>query len=178
MESTDVVKDLPIRLDKTSHDNLTKLANEFRLLKAEMQQKIISLRGHFLEIQKDTHLPKIAPNLDFSALSHGSEHTIQNGMVNKNYDNDNNSVFVINLLNDRISLLERQLKEKNSIIDFLVKHQMSPIATYSNIDYENKILNNESTEVVKNKSLPKVVGGPGGSGPIPRNGKNKNFLIY
>ena len=103
---------------------------------------------------------------------------MQNGLVNKNYDNDNNSVFVINLLNDRISLLERQLKEKNSIIDFLVKHQMSPIATYSNIDYENKILNNESTEVVKNKSLPKVVGGPGGSGPIPRNGKNKNFLIY
>ena len=84
-------------------------------------------------------------------------------------------VFVINLLNDRISLLERQLKEKNSIIDFLVKHQMSPIATYSNIDYENKILNNESTDVVKNKSLPKVVGGTGGSGPIPRNGKTKKF---
>ena len=86
-------------------------------------------------------------------------------------------VFVINLLNDRISLLERQLKEKNSIIDFLVKHQMSPIATYSNIDYENKILNNESTDVVKNKSLPKVVGGTS-SGPIPRNGKTKKFLIY
>ena len=57
---------------------------------------------------------------------------------------------------------------------------MSPIATYSNIDYENKILNNESTDVVKNKSLPKVVGGTGGSGPIPRNGKTKkifNLLI-
>ena len=154
LESTDVVKDLPIRLDKTSHDDLTKLANEFRLFKAEMQQQITSLRGHFLEIQKDTHLPKSAPNLDFSALSHGSEHTIQNRMVNKNYDNDNNSVFVINLLKDTIFLLERQLIEKNSIIGFLVKHQMSPIATYSNINCDNKILNNESTEVVKNKTLP------------------------
>ena len=96
LESTDVVKDLPIRLDKTSHDDLTKLANEFRLFKAEMQQQITSLRGHFLEIQKDTHLPKSAPNLDFSALSHGSEHTIQNGMVNKNYDIDKNSDFLIN----------------------------------------------------------------------------------
>ena len=55
---------------------------------------------------------------------------------------------------------------------------MSPIATNSNIDYENKILKNESTEVVKNKPLPKVVGGTGGSGPIPQNGKTKNFLIY
>ena len=72
-------------------------------------------------------------------------------MVNKNYDNDNNSVFVINLLKDRISLLERQLIEKNSIIDFLIKHQMSRIATNSNINCENKILNNESTKVVKNK---------------------------
>ena len=106
LESTDVVKDLPIRLDKTSHDDLTKLANEFRLFKAEMQQQITSLRGHFLEIQKDTHLPKSAPNLDFSALSHGSVHTMQNRMVNKNYDNDNNLVFVINLLKDRVSLLE------------------------------------------------------------------------
>ena len=40
------------------------------------------------------------------------------------------------------------------MIDFLVKHQMSPIATYSNINCDNKILNNESTEVVKNKTLP------------------------
>ena len=38
LESTDVVKDLSIRLDKTSHDSLTNLANEFRLFKAEMQQ--------------------------------------------------------------------------------------------------------------------------------------------
>ena len=30
LESTDVVKDLSIMLDKTSHDDLTKLANEFR----------------------------------------------------------------------------------------------------------------------------------------------------
>ena len=71
LESTDVVKDLPIRLDKTSHDDLTKLANEFRLFKAEMQQQITRLREHFLEIQKDTHLPKSAPNSDFSALNTG-----------------------------------------------------------------------------------------------------------
>ena len=63
-------------------------------------------------------------------------------MVNKNYDNENNSVFVINLLKERISLLERQLIKT------------SPIATYSNINCDNKILNNESTEVVKNKTLP------------------------
>ena len=37
LESTDVVKDLAIRSDKTSHDDLTKLANEFKLFKAEMQ---------------------------------------------------------------------------------------------------------------------------------------------
>ena len=37
LESTDVVKDLPIRLNKTSYDDLTKLANEFRLFKAEIQ---------------------------------------------------------------------------------------------------------------------------------------------
>ena len=36
LESTDVVKDLPIRLDKTSHDDLKKLANDFRLFKTEM----------------------------------------------------------------------------------------------------------------------------------------------
>ena len=56
LESTDVVKDLPIRLDKTSHDDLPNLANEFRLFKAEMQQQITSLRERFLEIQKGTHL--------------------------------------------------------------------------------------------------------------------------
>ena len=56
LESTDVVKDLPVRLDKTSHDDLANLANEFRLFKAEMQQHITSLREHFLEIQKGTHL--------------------------------------------------------------------------------------------------------------------------
>ena len=49
---------------------------------------------------------------------------MQNGMVNKNDYNDNNLVFAINLLKDRISLLERQLIEKKSVIDFLVKHQM------------------------------------------------------
>ena len=75
LESTDVDKDMPIRLDKTSNDDLTKLASEFRLFKAEMQQQIASLQEHFLKIQKDTHLPKSTPNLDFSALSYGSEHT-------------------------------------------------------------------------------------------------------
>ena len=49
---------------------------------------------------------------------------MQNGMVNKNYYNDNNLVFAINLLKDRISLLEREVIEKKSVIDFLVKHQM------------------------------------------------------
>ena len=88
LESADVVKELPIRLDKTSHDDLTKLANVFRLFKAEMQQQITSLRKYFLEIQKDAHLPKSTPNLDSSALSHGSEHARQNGIVNENYDND------------------------------------------------------------------------------------------
>ena len=94
------------------------LQNEFRLFKAEMQQQITSLRGHFLEIQKDTHLPKSAPNLDFTAPSNGSQHAIQNGMVSKNYGDDNNSVFVINLLKDRISLLERQLIEKTQSLIF------------------------------------------------------------
>ena len=117
LERTDVVKDLPVRLDKTSHDDPTNLANEFRLFKAEMQQQITSLLENFLESQKGIHLPKSAPNLGSSLLSHGSEHIIQNGMVNKNHDIDKN--FVINLLKDRISLLERQLIEKNSIIDFL-----------------------------------------------------------
>ena len=75
-------------------------------------------------------------------------------MVNKNYDVDKNLDFVINLLKGRISLLERQLIEKNSIIDFLVKHQMSPVATYSNINCDNEVLNHESTEAIKNKPLP------------------------
>ena len=48
LERTDVVKDLPVRLDKTSHDDTTNLANEFRLFKAEMQQQITRLREHFL----------------------------------------------------------------------------------------------------------------------------------
>ena len=45
LESTGVVKDLPIRLEKTSHDDLINLANKFRLFKAEMQQQITSLRN-------------------------------------------------------------------------------------------------------------------------------------
>ena len=39
LENTDGVKHLPIRLDKTSDDDLTNLANEFRLLKANMQRQ-------------------------------------------------------------------------------------------------------------------------------------------
>ena len=85
LESTDIVKDLAIRLDKTSHYNLTNLANEFKLFKAEMQQQITSLREHFSRSQGGTHLTKSASNLDSSLLSRGSEHTIQNGMVNKNH---------------------------------------------------------------------------------------------
>ena len=83
LESTDVIKDFSIRSDKTSHDNLTNLANEFMLFKAEMQQQPTNLRGHFLDSQKGTHLLQSSPNLDSSLLSHGSEHTIQNGMVKK-----------------------------------------------------------------------------------------------
>ena len=64
-------------------------ANEFKLFKAEIQQHI-SLREHFIEIQKRTRWPKSAPNLDSSLLSHGLEHAMQNGMVNKNYTNDKN----------------------------------------------------------------------------------------
>ena len=154
LESTEVVKDLSTRLAETSHDSLTNLAYEFRLFKAEVQQQLTSLREHFLESQKGTYLPKNAPNFDSGLLSYRSEHTIQNGMVNKNYDVDKNSDFVINLLKDRISLLERQLIEKNSIIDFLIKHQMSPVATHSNINCDNKVLNHESTEAIKNKTLP------------------------
>ena len=75
-------------------------------------------------------------------------------MVNKKYDIDKNSDFVINLLKDRISILERQLIEKNPVTDFLVKHQMSPVATYSNINCDNKILSHELTEAIKNKTLP------------------------
>ena len=40
LQTTDIAKDFSVRLDKTSHDNLTNLVNEFRLFKAEMQQQI------------------------------------------------------------------------------------------------------------------------------------------
>ena len=159
LESIDVVKDLSVRLDKTSHDDLTNLANGFRLCKAEMKQQLTSLQEHFLESQKDTLLPKSSlPNLYASLLSHGSEHTIQNEMVKKSYGINTNSEFIINLLKDRIFLLEQQLIEKASTIDFLVKHQ-----TWSNINCDNKILNHESTEAIKNKIyqttiLTKVIG--------------------
>ena len=90
LESTEVVKGFPIRLDETSHSSLINLANEFRLFKAEVQQQLASLREHFLESQKGTYLPKNTPNFDSGLLSYGSEYTIQNGMVNKNYDVDKN----------------------------------------------------------------------------------------
>ena len=89
LESTDVGKDFSIRLNKTSHDNLSNLANEFRVFKDEMQQKITSLLEHFLEIQKSKYLPKSAPNF-YSILLSGSKHKIQNKMVNKNFDIDKN----------------------------------------------------------------------------------------
>ena len=38
LESTDVVNDLTNRLDKTSHEDITKLSNEFRFFKAEILQ--------------------------------------------------------------------------------------------------------------------------------------------
>ena len=47
--------------------------------------------------------------------------------------------------------LRTAVDEKSSIIDFLVKHQMSAVANYSNINCDNKILNYESTEAIKNK---------------------------
>ena len=40
---------------------------------------------------------------------------------------------------------------KKSITDFLIKHQISPVATYSNINCDYKVLNHESTEAIKNK---------------------------
>ena len=83
-------------------------------------------------------------------LSHGSEQTIQNGMVNKNYDIETNSDFIIDLLKESISLLEWQLIEKKSITDFLIKHQMSPIATFFKLNCDYKVLNHESTEAIKN----------------------------
>ena len=126
-ESTDVVKDLSIRLEKnfprqsyklefslnSVNESANESANEFRLLKVEMQQQLTRLRENFIERQKSTHLPKSTRNLDSSLLSNGSEeHTIQNGMLNKNYDIDKNLNFVINLLKGRISLFERQSIEK------------------------------------------------------------------
>ena len=66
----------------------------------------------FLRESERHNLPKCAPNLDSSLLSHGLEHTIRNGMVNKNHDIDKNSDFVINLLKDKNSLSEWQLIEK------------------------------------------------------------------
>ena len=55
LENTDGVKHLPIRLDKTSDDDLTNLANEFRLLKANMQQQK-QVYGNISYRFKKTHI--------------------------------------------------------------------------------------------------------------------------
>ena len=57
-------------------------------------------------------------------------------MINKKFYVDKNLDYVTNLLKDRICLLEGQLIEKNSIIHFFVKHQMSPV---DNTNCDNKI---------------------------------------
>lgn len=75
----------------------------------------------------------------------------KNGTVNENYRIDKNSEFVINLLKDRIFLLEQELIGKNSKIDFLVKQQMSLVATFSEINYDNE-MNHELEEKIKNKT--------------------------
>ena len=80
-----------------------------------MQQQLISLWEHFLDNQKGTRKPKNSPNLDSRLLSHGSEHPIEIGMANKNYDIDKNSDLIINLLIHRISTAQ---KMKFSIKDF------------------------------------------------------------
>ena len=67
------------------------------------------------------------------------------------------SEFVVNLLKDRISLSEQQLIQKNPTIDFIVKHQISPVATYSNLNCDNKILNHGSTEAIKKKYYPTTI---------------------
>ena len=85
------------------------------------------------------------------------DQTIQNGIVNKNYVIDKNSDFIINLLKDRVSLLEWQLTEKTQIIDFLLKLQMSTIAPYSDINCDNNVLNLELMGTIKNKMLIKVI---------------------
>ena len=42
----------------------------------------------------------------------------QNADINKSIDNIKKSDFIITVLQDRISILEQQLVEKNAIIDF------------------------------------------------------------
>lgn len=75
----------------------------------------------------------------------------KNGTVNENYRIDKNSEYVINLLKDRIFLLEQELIGKNFKIDFLVKQQMSLVATFSEINYDNG-MNHELEEKIKNKT--------------------------
>ena len=75
----------------------------------------------------------------------------KNGTVNENYRIDKNSEYVINLLKDRIFLLEQELIGKNFKIDFLVKQQMSLVATFSEINYDNE-MNHELEEKIKNKT--------------------------
>ena len=58
LENTDGVKHLPIRLDKTSDDDLTNLANEFRLLKANMQHKNRFTGTFLIDSKKHTFTKK------------------------------------------------------------------------------------------------------------------------
>ena len=58
LESTEVVKDLPIMSEKTSHDSVTNLANEFTLLKAEMQQQLTIIVTFLREPERHTFTKK------------------------------------------------------------------------------------------------------------------------
>ena len=73
-------------------------------------------------------------------------------MASKKHDINKNSDFVINY--EKTEFLIQKAVDRNSITDFLVKHQMSSEATYSSKNCDNKILNHESTKTIKNKKLP------------------------
>ena len=86
-----------------------------------MQQQLASLWEHVLGSQKGTYLPEISPNLDSSLLSHGSEHTVQNGMINNNYDIDKNPDFIINLLNPLTSQCRKMVRHTLKILQQMLK---------------------------------------------------------
>ena len=92
LESTVVYKISQLGRENSTNI-LQKLVNEFRLFKTSYR------------VRKAQGL-----------LSYQSEKTIQNRTVNKNC-HIKISDFIINLLKYRVFLLERQLTEKNSIID-------------------------------------------------------------